>query len=159
MRSLFYLLQEIRAYVLRKLQQPCLCCLHARDRFAVPIQRKSYCHDGQFITLKSIISGEGRVGRAACGQELSTTCLQIAANQHPDPALITTFSLLTFALESEFWRREWDSNPRSTSRCSTVFKTAVIVHSAIPPRSILQDIFGGLFGVRYPGIAKPESVI
>jgi hypothetical protein len=32
------------------------------------------------------------------------------------------------------WRRERDSNSRRTSRPSTVFKTAALNHSAIPPR-------------------------
>jgi hypothetical protein len=56
------------------------------------------------------------------------------------------------------WRREWDSNPRSTFRCSTVFKTAAFVHSAIPPRGILQDILGGLFGMKYHGMEKRDGV-
>ena len=33
----------------------------------------------------------------------------------------------------EFWRREWDSNPRYRSRDMAVFKTAAFNHSAISP--------------------------
>jgi hypothetical protein len=56
------------------------------------------------------------------------------------------------------WRRERDSNPRTLLLRSTVFKTAAIDHSAIPPRErearlpILQDL-----SPRYnPSIAEPE---